>query len=87
MIHNYQEPVLAWDESKQSQRFAFHVQSRRNHGKYRFFETEGIAALTTLVSRYKIELHPEFAAGTLEEKKEKLLAARPGLTLTWVPFV
>ena len=81
IIYHDQAPVLAWDESK-SRRSIFHVQLRRNLGKYRFFETEGIAALTMLVFRYKIELPPEFATGTQEEKKEKLLAARPGLTLT-----
>jgi len=59
----------------------FSVGARACLGR-KFFETEGIAALTMLVSRYKIELPPEFATGTQEEKKEKLLAARPGLTLT-----
>ncbi|GJE92931.1 cytochrome P450 [Phanerochaete sordida] len=50
----------------------------------RFFETEGIAILTMLVSRYKIEVkeEPEFASETFEERKERILAARGGLTLT-----
>ncbi|KAI0705838.1 cytochrome P450, partial [Cytidiella melzeri] len=50
----------------------------------RFFETEGIAILTMLVSRYKIEVkeEPQFARETFEERKERVLKARPGLTLT-----
>ncbi|KDQ58619.1 hypothetical protein JAAARDRAFT_176655 [Jaapia argillacea MUCL 33604] len=50
----------------------------------RFFETEGIAILTMLVSKYKIEVkeEPEFAGETFEERKTRLLAAKPGLTLT-----
>nr|BAL05196.1 cytochrome P450 [Phanerodontia chrysosporium] len=50
----------------------------------RFFETEGIAILTMLVSRYKIEVkeEPEFAGETFEQRKERILAARGGLTLT-----
>jgi len=50
----------------------------------RFFETEGIAILTMLVSKYKIEVkeEPQFAAETFEQRRERLLACRPGLTLT-----
>jgi len=50
----------------------------------RFFETEGVAVLTMIVSKYKIELkNPELYDGlTHIEKREKLLASRPGLTLT-----
>ena len=52
----------------------------------RFFETEAIAILVMLISRYKIELpdEPEFAGETFEEKKERLLRARQGITLTCV---
>jgi len=50
----------------------------------KFFETEGIAILTMLVSRYKIEVKEErqFSAETFEQRKERILASRPGLTLT-----
>ncbi|EKM52724.1 uncharacterized protein PHACADRAFT_126770 [Phanerochaete carnosa HHB-10118-sp] len=50
----------------------------------RFFETEGIAILTMLVSRYTIEVkeEPEFAGETFEERKERILHAKGGLTLT-----
>ncbi|TFK49124.1 cytochrome P450 [Heliocybe sulcata] len=50
----------------------------------RFFETEGIAILTMLVAKYKIEVkeEPQFAAETFEQRRERLLANRPGLTLT-----
>ncbi len=50
----------------------------------RFFETEGIAIMTMLVSQYKIEVmdEPEFAAETFEERKARVLQAKQGLTLT-----
>ena len=55
-----------------------------NLAHHRFFETEGIAILTMLVSRYKIEVkeEPEFAGETFEERKERILKAKGGLTLT-----
>ncbi|KAJ3552189.1 hypothetical protein NM688_g4282 [Phlebia brevispora] len=50
----------------------------------RFFETEGVAILTMLVSRYRIEVknEPEFAGETFEEKRERIFRAKPGVTLT-----
>jgi hypothetical protein len=49
----------------------------------RFFETEGIAALTMLVSRYKIEVmeEPQFAGESFNARKERILACRSGLIL------
>jgi hypothetical protein len=48
----------------------------------RFFETEGIAAITMLVSRYKIEVkeEPEFAGETFEERYARVTAFDQGLT-------
>lgn len=53
---------------------------------YRFFETEGIAILTTLVSQYKVSVkeEPQFAHETFEERKVRIIAARQGLTTTYV---
>ncbi|KAJ3514321.1 hypothetical protein NLJ89_g2442 [Agrocybe chaxingu] len=50
----------------------------------KFFETEGIAILTMLVSRYKISIKddPKFAHETLEQRKKRVLATRNALTLT-----
>ncbi|KAA1472086.1 cytochrome P450 [Dentipellis sp. KUC8613] len=50
----------------------------------RFFETEGVASLTMLIARYKVEVkeEPEFANETFEERKARVLASRPGLTQT-----
>jgi hypothetical protein len=47
-----------------------------------FFETEGIAILTMLVSRYKIEVkeEPEFAGETFEERYARITAFDQGLT-------
>jgi hypothetical protein len=43
---------------------------------FRFFETEGIAIMTMLVSRYKIEVkeEPEFAGETFEERYARVTA-------------
>jgi len=51
---------------------------------HRFFETEGIAILTMLVSQYKISIkeEPQFAHETFEERKARVLAVRAGLTIT-----
>jgi len=48
----------------------------------RFFETEGIAIMTMLVSRYKIEVkeEPEFAGETFEERYARITAFDQGLT-------
>jgi cytochrome P450 len=48
----------------------------------RFFETEGIAIVTMLVSRYKIEVkeEPEFAGETFEERYARVTAFGQGLT-------
>jgi len=50
----------------------------------KFFETEGIAVLSMLVSRYKITIkeEPQFAGETFEERKLRILSVRAGLTLT-----
>jgi len=50
----------------------------------RFFETEGIAIMTMLVSRYKIEVkeEPEFAGETFEERYARITAFSQGLTTT-----
>ena len=49
-----------------------------------FFETEGIAILTILISKYKITVkeEPQFAGETFEQKKARLLKSRAGITLT-----
>jgi hypothetical protein len=53
---------------------------------FRFFETEGIAIMTMLVSRYKIEVkeEPEFAGETFEERYARITAFDQGLTTTSV---
>ncbi|CAA7268704.1 unnamed protein product [Cyclocybe aegerita] len=50
----------------------------------KFFETEGIAVLTMLISRYKITVkeEPQFARETFEERRARVLANRAGVTLT-----
>jgi hypothetical protein len=53
----------------------------------RFFETEGIAILTILISQYKIEVkeEPQFANESFDERKARVLKSKPGLTTTYVP--
>ena len=52
----------------------------------RFFEVEAVAILTVLIMRYKVEVkeEPQFASETFEQRKARILAGKPGLTLTWV---
>lgn len=49
----------------------------------RFFETEGIAILTMLIARYKVEIkeEPEFASETFDERRTRILNVKQGLTL------
>ena len=48
----------------------------------RFFETESIAILTMILSRYKIELKddPRFANETYEQRWQRVLHVKDGLT-------
>ncbi|KAH9485050.1 Cytochrome P450 monooxygenase 124 [Psilocybe cubensis] len=50
----------------------------------KFFETEGIAILTMLVSHYKIAIkeEPQFASESFEQRKARVLSCRAGLTVT-----
>ncbi|KAK0188439.1 cytochrome P450 [Armillaria mellea] len=49
-----------------------------------FAETEAIAIITLLISRYKIEVteDPQFRGESFEEKKKRLLKSKGGLSLT-----
>jgi hypothetical protein len=60
------------------------AESSRN--VFRFFETEGIAILTMLVSRYKIEVkeEPEFVGETFDERYARITAFDQGLTTMYV---
>jgi hypothetical protein len=51
---------------------------------FRFFETEGIAIMTMLVSRYKIEVkeEAEFAGETFEERYARITAYHQRSTTT-----
>ncbi|KAH9998659.1 cytochrome P450 [Russula vinacea] len=50
----------------------------------RFFETAGVAVVTMLVSRYKIEVEedPECSGETFEERYERIMAFKQSLTTT-----
>lgn len=50
----------------------------------KFFETEGIAILTMLVTKYKITVkeEPQFAGETFEQRKERIMKAIGAITLT-----
>jgi cytochrome P450 len=52
----------------------------------RFFETEGIAIMTMLVSRYEIEVkeEPEFAGETFEERYARVTAFDEAMTTGYV---
>ncbi|KDR79850.1 hypothetical protein GALMADRAFT_241949 [Galerina marginata CBS 339.88] len=61
----------------------FSVGARACLGR-KFFETEGIAVLTMLVSRYKISIkeEPQFAGESLEQCKARVFRTKSALTLT-----
>ncbi|TDL22861.1 cytochrome P450 [Rickenella mellea] len=50
----------------------------------KFFETEGIAILTNIVQKYKIEVkeEPQFANETFDERRARIFKCTNGLTLT-----
>lgn len=52
----------------------------------RFAELETIVAITMLLQHYKIAVkeEPQFAGETFEQRKERVLKAKPGITLTSV---
>jgi hypothetical protein len=58
------------------------LRAKFSHKISRFFETEGVAIMTMLVSRYKIEIkeEPEFAGETFEERYARITAFDQGLT-------
>jgi hypothetical protein len=51
---------------------------------FRFFETEGVAIMTMIVSNYKIEIkeESEFAGETFEERYARITTYNQGLTTT-----
>ena len=51
---------------------------------YRFAELESMVAITMILQKYKITVKedPKFAGETLEQKKERVLETKEGLTLT-----
>ncbi|XP_006461186.1 hypothetical protein AGABI2DRAFT_150975 [Agaricus bisporus var. bisporus H97] len=61
---------------------AFSVGPRACLGR-KFNETEGVAALTSIVSRYKIEIQdePQFKYESFEQRRERILTTQVTLTL------
>ncbi|KAG7096557.1 hypothetical protein E1B28_003979 [Marasmius oreades] len=49
----------------------------------KFSETEGTVILTMLISRYKVSVkeEPQFSGETFEEKKARIFASKPGITI------
>ncbi|KAI0048917.1 cytochrome P450 [Auriscalpium vulgare] len=50
----------------------------------KFFETEAIAIMCAIISKYKVEVkeEPEFANETFEERRARVLGSKSGLTTT-----
>jgi hypothetical protein len=81
----FQVPGLAWGDGASFCRDVTDGGSftcQKNYYFFRFFETEGIAIMTTLVSKYRVEIkeEPEFAGETFEERYARITASREGLT-------
>ena len=71
--------MLVWDDGKSCHGV---LRANPSYKVSRFFETEGIATMTMLVSRYRIEIkeEPEFAGETFEERYARITAFDQGLT-------
>jgi hypothetical protein len=73
--------ALVWGDGALSRR-------DREHSAHslisRFFETEGIAIMVMLVSKYSIKIkdEPEFAGETFEERYARVTASSEKLTTT-----
>lgn len=65
---------------------SLHERENKNQMRHSFFETEGIAILTMLMSRYRVSVkeEPQFAGETLEQCRARVTASRPGVTQTCV---
>ena len=79
-----QVPAVVWGNGASCR---IVVESREwcfSHNIFSFFETEAVAIVTMLVSRYKIEIkeEPEFAGETFEERYARITAFDQGLTTT-----
>ncbi|KAE9404561.1 cytochrome P450 [Gymnopus androsaceus JB14] len=50
----------------------------------KFFETEAVAVLAMLVLKYKFKVkeEPKFVSETFEQRKARVLASKPGLTMS-----
>lgn len=50
----------------------------------RFSEVESVAILVMLIAQYKVEVkdEPQYANETFEQRKERILKSRPGVTMT-----
>ena len=78
-----QVPALVWEDG--GSQYCGVIESRGlTRFLFRFFEAERVAALTMLVSRYKIEVkeEPEFAGETFEERYARMTAFHENLTTT-----
>ena len=76
-----QVPAPVWGDGARS---CVYSRVERLLISFRFFETEGIAIVTMLVSRYKIEVkeEPRFSGETFEERYARITAFEQGLTTT-----
>jgi hypothetical protein len=61
----------------------------RNPTAVRFAELEAVAVITMLVARHKVTVkdEPQFAYGSLEQKRDRLLRCTNLLSLTFVPCI
>ena len=55
-----------------------------DQGYARFSETESLAILSVLLARYRVEVkeEPQFAGETFEQRRERLLKVKAGITST-----
>ena len=55
----------------------------------KFSETESVAIMAMLILRYRIDImdEPQFRDETREQRMERVLRSKPGVTMTLVTFV
>jgi hypothetical protein len=72
-------PGVVWGDGASLSRYD---RDRSSRTISRFFETEGIAVMTMLISKYKIEIkeEPQFSGETFEERYARIMAFDQGIT-------
>ena len=82
-MHSSRSPEARGLVSDAGASSTFNIKSLRvSTSRFRFSETTGVAILTILVQRYKIEPNPKFSCEPFERLKDRYSQGKVVLTLT-----